>query len=461
MKIAIIGAGWSGLSCAEKLISTNPEIKITIYEASTTIGGRAKGLTWKLSDNRELLIDNGQHLVIGAYTHFLKLLERSNAPKWFKQNFSWTYKLKKNNFISKEKRFFVKQTYKKNNLFNSFYLFKNVSFKWKLQFLIALINAKYLNWNFRGNVKTWLIKNYQSKDIIKFFWIPFVESTLNTSWNEASANALLTVIKECLREIPESISIYFPPNNLTYDAVNPVVNHLKNLGVIFSLNSPVKLIENNLSLKIRSVLTQEYDKIIIATPSYAAKKIWSASNFTEKTNSFLWENQEYRSIFNLWVVLPKHYKAETVKNNTTNWEIIVDENHDNNVFYVVIDRPDKKNGITLSIVRSAININDSNQNLIISEEMINFTNIYLKNKFNVRFDDCESKFIKEKRATFACLENFFESQKNWSNPLTNIKNIYKCSDDSTTNFPATIESAVRSGSKTANHILNEIKFNGN
>ena len=57
MKIAIIGAGWAGLSCAEKLISTNPEIEITIYEASPLVGGRAKGLTWKLQDNREILIE--------------------------------------------------------------------------------------------------------------------------------------------------------------------------------------------------------------------------------------------------------------------------------------------------------------------------------------------------------------------------------------------------------------------
>ena len=48
------------------------------------------------------------------------------------------------------------------------------------------VNAKYLRWNFKGNVRTWLKKNYQSDEIIKFFWIPFVESTLNTSWNEAS-----------------------------------------------------------------------------------------------------------------------------------------------------------------------------------------------------------------------------------------------------------------------------------
>ena len=460
MKIAIIGAGWSGLSCAEKLIKTNPEFTINIYEASSMLGGRAKGLTWKLSDNRELLIDNGQHLVIGAYTHFLKLLERSNAPKWFTQNFSWTYKLKNNDFISNEKKFFIKRTHKKNNFFN-FFLLKNLSFKWKLQLLVALMNAKYLNWSYKGNVKTWLEKNYQSDEIINFFWIPFVESTLNTNWKEASANALLTVLKECLRNFPQSLNIYFPPNNLTYDAVNPVVNHLKNLGVVFFLNSPVQLIEKNLRLKIRSTLTEEYDKIIIATPGYALKKIWSASKFFGANDSFIWENQEYRSIFNLWVVLPKYYKASSANNNNTNWEIVIDENYDNKVFYVVIDRPDKKNGITLSIIRSAINPNDTNTSLNVSKEMMNFTKIYLKNKFNVCFEDCESKLIKEKRATFACLENFFEFQNKWSRPSTDIKNIYKCSDDSTKNFPATIESAVRSGSKTAIHLLNEIKFNIN
>ncbi|MEY3200746.1 MAG: hypothetical protein RIR70_296, partial [Pseudomonadota bacterium] len=66
--IAIIGGGWAGLACAVRL--TEVGHRITLFEAAGTLGGRARGLI-----HEGLRLDNGQHILIGAYTETLALIE--------------------------------------------------------------------------------------------------------------------------------------------------------------------------------------------------------------------------------------------------------------------------------------------------------------------------------------------------------------------------------------------------
>ncbi len=72
MKIAIIGAGWAGLAAA--IESTRAGHSTVVFEASRVIGGRARALTGALPDGTPVTLDNGQHILIGAYSESLRLL---------------------------------------------------------------------------------------------------------------------------------------------------------------------------------------------------------------------------------------------------------------------------------------------------------------------------------------------------------------------------------------------------
>lgn len=73
-KIAIIGGGWAGLSCAHALKQRkNPSAEIWLFEASPHAGGRARGIGWE-TELGETAVDNGQHLLIGAYSQTWQLL---------------------------------------------------------------------------------------------------------------------------------------------------------------------------------------------------------------------------------------------------------------------------------------------------------------------------------------------------------------------------------------------------
>ena len=69
-QLHIVGAGWAGLAAA--LAADQAGWQVTLHEASAQAGGRARGLDLpKLPDQ----LDNGQHLLIGAYRATLQLFK--------------------------------------------------------------------------------------------------------------------------------------------------------------------------------------------------------------------------------------------------------------------------------------------------------------------------------------------------------------------------------------------------
>ena len=72
MNVAIIGAGWAGLAAAIATVQAGHQT--TVFEAARTVGGRARALTTPGADGTPLVLDNGQHILIGAYTTSLRLM---------------------------------------------------------------------------------------------------------------------------------------------------------------------------------------------------------------------------------------------------------------------------------------------------------------------------------------------------------------------------------------------------
>jgi squalene-associated FAD-dependent desaturase len=68
MKLAVIGAGWAGLACAVE--ATRLGHSVTLYEAAAAPGGRAR----RVDHMHGMALDNGQHILVGAYTATLQLM---------------------------------------------------------------------------------------------------------------------------------------------------------------------------------------------------------------------------------------------------------------------------------------------------------------------------------------------------------------------------------------------------
>jgi squalene-associated FAD-dependent desaturase len=68
MKVAVIGGGWAGMAAAVQLAREGHEP--SVFEASRCLGGRARSLELP----GPIQADNGQHILIGAYTESLRLM---------------------------------------------------------------------------------------------------------------------------------------------------------------------------------------------------------------------------------------------------------------------------------------------------------------------------------------------------------------------------------------------------
>jgi hydroxysqualene dehydroxylase len=71
-RVLIIGGGWAGLAAAVE--ATRLGHQVTVHEATRTLGGRARALEVKLPSGQTATLDNGQHILIGAYSDALKLM---------------------------------------------------------------------------------------------------------------------------------------------------------------------------------------------------------------------------------------------------------------------------------------------------------------------------------------------------------------------------------------------------
>jgi hydroxysqualene dehydroxylase len=66
-QVAVVGAGYAGLAAAIELVRAG--VAVTLFEANRVAGGRARRVEY-----RGTLIDNGQHLLLGAYRDTLALM---------------------------------------------------------------------------------------------------------------------------------------------------------------------------------------------------------------------------------------------------------------------------------------------------------------------------------------------------------------------------------------------------
>lgn len=67
-RVAVIGGGWSGIGAAVTLAAGGA--RVVVFEAARQLGGRARRVTIDGVD-----VDNGQHILVGAYTETLRLMK--------------------------------------------------------------------------------------------------------------------------------------------------------------------------------------------------------------------------------------------------------------------------------------------------------------------------------------------------------------------------------------------------
>lgn len=74
MRLAVVGGGWAGLAAA--VAAAEGGARVSLFEAAHALGGRARRLVLHRPDGLVCPLDNGQHVLIGAYRDTLGLMQR-------------------------------------------------------------------------------------------------------------------------------------------------------------------------------------------------------------------------------------------------------------------------------------------------------------------------------------------------------------------------------------------------
>ena len=186
--LAIIGGGYAGLACAVE--AARQGLRVTLFERSLTLGGRARRVSqdgWH--------VDNGQHILIGAYTELTRMLRITRVSPRTLEHLPLTLHVP-----------------------GAMHLQTSASLPAPLHLAVGLMRARGLDWRDRAaalrfvrhlrgqrfrispdtSVAELCARTQQTPKLIRHVWEPLCAAALNTPFDEASAQVFVNVIHDAL-----------------------------------------------------------------------------------------------------------------------------------------------------------------------------------------------------------------------------------------------------------------------
>ncbi len=262
-RVAIIGAGWSGLAAAHTLQQDN--IKVHVFEQSHTLGGRARKVHSRRLDR---IIDNGQHLLIGAYVDTLRLMQELGLN---------------------EQECFLRQPLDISTLNQDFKLRIKSALPAPFDFLHALLRAKGLTFSDKcklirvlaslkrkkwqvpqsQTVASWLKQENQPPFLCQILWEPLCLATLNTQTDNASMQLFANVLQHSTDAGKQAADFLIPRVDLSALWAEKLSNE-----ITITYGKSIQSLQS--TPNGYQVDHLHFDGVILATPAEQCAKILSA-----------------------------------------------------------------------------------------------------------------------------------------------------------------------------------------
>ncbi|MET3133167.1 squalene-associated FAD-dependent desaturase [Oxalobacteraceae bacterium GrIS 1.11] len=189
--VAIIGAGWAGCAAAVELARAGHQV--SLLESSRTLGGRARRVT---VDGKTL--DNGQHILLGAYGETLRLLTLVGIkPASTLLNLPLQMRYPPD---SGGMEFVATRWPAPLHLAAALLRAKGLARADKLSLARFSSTARWMGWQLNTDCSvSELLERYgQTPRLIQLMWRPLCLAALNTPPERASATVFLNVLRDSL-----------------------------------------------------------------------------------------------------------------------------------------------------------------------------------------------------------------------------------------------------------------------
>lgn len=191
MQVAVAGAGWAG--CAAALELARQGCRVTLFEAARSVGGRARGV-----ELRGLALDNGQHILLGAYRESLRLMARVGVdPKtaFLRLPVQMRYPAGADGMDFAAARLPAPW-----HLALALLRAKGLAREDKLALARLNSAARWMGWQLDNDctLDELLERFDQTARLVRLLWRPLCIAALNTPPERASANVFLAVLRDSL-----------------------------------------------------------------------------------------------------------------------------------------------------------------------------------------------------------------------------------------------------------------------
>jgi squalene-associated FAD-dependent desaturase len=445
-QIAVIGSGWAGLSAALALQRSGHAI--ALYERSPGhqgAGGRAS-TAYAAGERAPFAIDNGQHVMLGAYCETLALFQSlsiNSEQAFLRLPAAWFVPNHLDIAIAPWADRPAVQLLWNQGPFKqlpiAIALLKASSVKQWPALLAASLRLQFLVPQPKETVVQWLIRLKFPTLFNEQLWLPLCYATLNTPPAIASARVFKKVIQDGLLAGPQAAAMLVPRADLGSLFPKHALDALRKNGASLILGTAVKHI--NIHSKTISIETENdsltYDAVVCATNAKDAARMLPADCISPALQVLAAQAPEPITTLHLNVgIVLRLPKAVCV---------LPEPPSDSPIQHaVVIDRSylDASQAGWISIVLSCSTaaLPHNHESLI-----LNGLN-RLKDCFPALDwpTHCTGVVIHAKQATFACTAGVERPSQKTTSPLIVLAGDYVAGD-----YPATLEGAIRSGLSAA------------
>lgn len=437
MNVAVIGAGWSGLAAAVALKQSGSHV--TVFEASGTPGGRARGV----SDVRLGTIDNGQHLMLGAYTESLALIKQL-SPELPEHGLLVRLPL---TLESADGSFRIRAPHLLAPLHLACAIGRaqGLTLNDRALALRMAVTVRLKGWKapHGQSVRALLSEHKQTDALIRRLWEPLCLAALNTPLQEACAQLFLNVLRDGLGGTRKHSDLIIPRVDLSSLWPSVAAQHVTmRYRHIVRQVTPA---ENGIYVD-----SEYFDACVLAVPPYAARRILAECLDSNDSDSValrdIFERFEYRAIATITLLLDRPWSLPTPL-------MMLDENKAAHQYgQWVFTRADQPEQVTV-VVSDTPDLLKVDRGTLIDAIASQVRTQCLKHpKASVALPDVvHHRLIVEKRATFdACIGLQRPST------ATRWPRLVLAGDWTDTGYPAVLEGAVRSGSHAARTVLKNV-----
>ena len=440
MKLAVVGAGWAGLAAAVALKATGADV--TVFEAAPLAGGRAR----RVDDLNMGAIDNGQHLLLGAYTETLALLKQLH-PERAVSDLLQQMPL---HLESADGAFRLKAANLPSPFHTLWALLTARGLSWHERWLATrmIVSLKQKHWRApaRLSVAQLLEQHHQSAVLCRRLWTPLCLASLNTACDQACAQLFLNVLRDSLDAPRAHSHMLIPRVDLTAlwpqaaaDFVTMRYRHI----VRDVCPTPTAVIIDG----------EAFEGCVLATPPYACARILKPSDSTTSSNTLMAQLGafQYRAIATLTLQLEAAW-------NPPQAILLLDEDPSRgHLGQWLFKRPQASDEVSI-VISDAVDFLKydrasfvNNITTQIREQVQRHPSAYGGSQPSMP-DVKAHRLIVEKRATFAAAPGLQRPRNQSPWPRLSL-----AGDWTDTGYPAVLEGAVRSGNQAATTLIEALK----